>query len=72
MGADINACCRDHGNALEVAVYQGNKNIVLLLLDRGTGIDQHREKYSSASYSDLPASNEEILETLDVILRPLR
>ncbi|KAI3571455.1 hypothetical protein IWW34DRAFT_838702 [Fusarium oxysporum f. sp. albedinis] len=63
-GADVNAQGGEYGNALQAASYNGNRDVVQLLLDKGADVSAQGGRYGNALQAASYNGNREVVQLL--------
>ncbi|EXL40447.1 hypothetical protein FOCG_17068 [Fusarium oxysporum f. sp. radicis-lycopersici 26381] len=63
-GADVNAQGGEYGNALQAASYNGNRDVVQLLLDKGANVNTQGGEYGNALQAASYNGNREVVQLL--------
>ncbi|RKK95322.1 hypothetical protein BFJ68_g14820 [Fusarium oxysporum] len=63
-GADVNAQGGEYGNALQAASYNGNREVVQLLLDKGADVNAQGGEYGNALQAASYNGNREVVQLL--------
>ncbi|KAG7436798.1 Ankyrin repeat domain-containing protein 50 [Fusarium oxysporum f. sp. raphani] len=63
-GADVNAQGDEYGNALQAASYNGNREVIQLLLDKGADVNTQGGKYGNALQAVSSKGNRDVVQLL--------